>query len=63
MMLRDHKNLKLTEPILWGENSCLAESQPKGAKSPNLSICLLLQDFSQGWLISFFYILHEVEGP
>ena len=38
--------------IFW-ENSQFLETGPKGPKLSNLSIFLLLQHFSQDWLISF----------
>ena len=41
----------------------LAQKRAKGPKWPNLPICALLRHFSQDWLIIFFYILYEVDGP
>ena len=61
MKLRDHKYSKLMKLKTWEILAC-SKADQEGLKWPNLCVCLLQQHYFQYWLISFFYILHEVEG-
>ena len=55
--------LKADRAEFFGKILTYPEIAQKDPKWPNVSICLLQQHVSQDWLIIFFDILHEFEGP